>query len=594
MQHSTVSDPLQLPLSGVRLIEASAGTGKTWTIAVLYLRLVLGLGHDGPIPALLPPQILVLSFTRASTAELRERIRSRLEEAARVCRGQQCGDPLLQQLLTRAEDPADLMVWARRLELAAQWMDEAAVSTIHSWCQRMLGEHAFGSGRPFEQATEADESAMLAEAIDDYYREHLSQLSADDSTLLEQLLPFKDLRKWLQQNHEFEPEQLIGLPSDLCSPQQLLQEQLGAPRDQLLFAYRALQEILREQGETLNQLIERALNKDLDRRSYKSLDFKRLLDWSRDEGSLEDLLALGNNYSKFAQSALKDGTKKAGITPRHRAFDYLDQIATAWNSLQTSILPIAVSGHALLWVRERVADAKRRSAQIGYSDMLTQLQEALRAPGGSLLAAQLRQRHPVALIDEFQDTDVRQWSIFEQIYLSPEAQQDPHCALILIGDPKQAIYGFRGADLNTYLAARTRAQPPIHRLQFNHRSTQPMIAAVNRLFERAERAKPDGAFGLGSGEQAVEFHPVQPGRDDPGLLVDGQPCSALRVVLLSWEPLPKASYRACAAENAAAEIRRLLQAGLDGKARFAGGAQTLCAAPVVHTGACRPGADAIR
>ena len=135
---------LTFPLHGSQLIEASAGTGKTFTISALYLRLVLGHGGEqGFGRELLPPQILVVTFTDAATKELRERIRTRLAEAARFFRGDLAeADPLLVQL--RDDYPAD--AWpacANRLEVAAQWMDEAAVSTIHSWCQRMLREHAF-------------------------------------------------------------------------------------------------------------------------------------------------------------------------------------------------------------------------------------------------------------------------------------------------------------------------------------------------------------------------------------------------------------------------------------------------------------------
>ena len=163
---------LTFPLHGSRLIEASAGTGKTFTISALYLRLILGHGGDAAFrEALLPPQILVVTFTDAATRELRDRIRARLVEAASVFRGDAQGDELLREL---RGDFAQTQ-WdecARRLELAAQWMDEAAVSTIHGWCQRMLREHAFDSGSLFSQTLETDHSELLAEVVRDYWRQH--------------------------------------------------------------------------------------------------------------------------------------------------------------------------------------------------------------------------------------------------------------------------------------------------------------------------------------------------------------------------------------------------------------------------------------
>ncbi|WP_313433023.1 UvrD-helicase domain-containing protein, partial [Pseudomonas sp.] len=155
---------LSFPLQGSQLIEASAGTGKTFTISALYLRLILGHGDEqGFGRELLPPQILVVTFTDAATKELRERIRARLAEAARFFRGElEGGDPLLLQL---RDDYAEAH-WPRcanRLEVAVQWMDEAAVSTIHGWCQRMLREHAFDSGSLFTQSLETDHSVLLGQ-----------------------------------------------------------------------------------------------------------------------------------------------------------------------------------------------------------------------------------------------------------------------------------------------------------------------------------------------------------------------------------------------------------------------------------------------
>ncbi|MBI1906181.1 MAG: UvrD-helicase domain-containing protein, partial [Rhodocyclales bacterium] len=175
-----VLQPLSFPLCGSRLIEASAGTGKTYTIAALYVRLVLG--HGGAAAharALVPPEILVVTFTDAATKELRERIRARLAQAAAYFLADPAapaeGDDLLHAL--RADyPPAQWPGCARRLQLAAEWMDEAAVSTIHGWCNRMLREHAFDSGSLFSQTLETDQSELLAESVRDYWRSFIAPL----------------------------------------------------------------------------------------------------------------------------------------------------------------------------------------------------------------------------------------------------------------------------------------------------------------------------------------------------------------------------------------------------------------------------------
>ncbi len=166
-------NPLTLPLHGLQLIEASAGTGKTFTLAALYLRLVLERG-------LFPPQILVMTFTEAATAELRERIRERLAQAARFFAADAAvpGDDFLKDL-GRQIAPADWPTCAARLDLAAQWMDEAAIFTIHGWCSRMLKTHAFDSASLFEQSRVDDSERLKRGAVQDYWRRWFYALPVD-------------------------------------------------------------------------------------------------------------------------------------------------------------------------------------------------------------------------------------------------------------------------------------------------------------------------------------------------------------------------------------------------------------------------------
>ncbi|RZI63223.1 MAG: exodeoxyribonuclease V subunit beta, partial [Variovorax sp.] len=182
-------DPLTLPLWGSRLIEASAGTGKTWTIAALYLRLVLGHGEadadgtsTGYMRPLVPSEILVMTFTRAATRELSDRIRARLLQAARCFRGEAVvddGDAFLRGLIDAYADGAPRQSAAWRLAMAAESMDDAAVHTIDAWCQRMLREHAFDSGCLFDEELTSNERAMLDEAAQDYWRRQLYPLSGE-------------------------------------------------------------------------------------------------------------------------------------------------------------------------------------------------------------------------------------------------------------------------------------------------------------------------------------------------------------------------------------------------------------------------------
>ena len=186
---SHVLQPLHFPLWGSRLIEASAGTGKTWTIAALYLRLVLGHGADDGIgKALMPPDILVMTFTRAATRELSDRIRARLIEAVQCFRGEADPEPhdqFLRDLRDAYAPGTERETAAWRLDMAAQCMDDAAIHTIDAWCQRMLREHAFDSGNLFDETLEADEGQRQTEAAQDYWRQQCYPLSGE---VLEEVL----------------------------------------------------------------------------------------------------------------------------------------------------------------------------------------------------------------------------------------------------------------------------------------------------------------------------------------------------------------------------------------------------------------------
>ena len=162
-------DLLNSPLEGMNLIEASAGTGKTFTIAGLFLRLILEKGF-------LVDEILVVTFTEGATAELKERIRSGLQAALTAITKGRRGDEAFIQGLVRRHEESRLRALGR-LEEALRQFDDAAIHTIHGFCGRILQENAFETGLPFGMELTADEEKVREEILLDFWRRHVSQIS---------------------------------------------------------------------------------------------------------------------------------------------------------------------------------------------------------------------------------------------------------------------------------------------------------------------------------------------------------------------------------------------------------------------------------
>lgn len=554
---------LAFPLRGSQLIEASAGTGKTFTISALYLRLVLGHGGEsaGFGRELLPPQILVVTFTDAATKELRERIRTRLAEAARFFRDEiNAPDSLILEL--REQYPAEQWAaCANRLDIAAQWMDEAAVSTIHSWCQRMLREHAFDSGSLFTQTLETDHSDLLGQVLRDYWRLFCYPMQGDALNWVRanwvgpaQLLP--RVRALFGSEHR---EPSAQTPAELIEA--CLQE-----RREALVQLKAPWRLWA--GELRDICLQGVASKSVDGRKLQARFFEpwfeKISAWAEDE-SVEQL-DIGTGFTRLTPDGMSEAWK--GEAPQHPALEAMAGLKASLEALPSP--DAAVLQHAAQWVGERFEEEKRRRAEMGFDDMLLRLDSALHSDGGERLATLIREQFPVALIDEFQDTDPVQYRIFESIYRI-EAN-DPETGLFLIGDPKQAIYAFRGADIYTYLRARQATTGRLHTLGTNFRSSQAMVSAVNHVFLQAEQ-RPQGRgaflFREDDGQNPVPFLAVAAQGRKEHLQVEGQGVPALNFWHLPAEqPLSGAQYRQQQAAACASAIVQMLNGGQQGRSGF--------------------------
>jgi exodeoxyribonuclease V beta subunit len=486
-------EALTFPLHGSRLIEASAGTGKTWTIAALYLRLVLGHGGgDGYVRPLAPGEILVMTFTRAATRELSNRVRERLVEAAAFFRGELAiDDPYLADLAHSYPSHAERQLAAHRLILAAETMDEAAIFTIDAWCQRMLREHAFDSGSLFDEELVSDERALFEDAAHDYWRQNVYPLN---STALAALMTcWQDVGALKQSVHELvrkadvlaanrdkSADEVPGeaLAALIARVERTRQAELARIKQGWFDRANEMEQWIAGQRE----IAPKCFNGNKLRADSLVKWFDGLRAWASDPSKETPAAMTDTAWHRLTPDGMIDACSKNFSVAVPECFD---ATTDTWEALK-AIDPLAhaLYRHAAASIAGRMAELKRRNRQFGFADMQERLKVALEGPNGEALRKRITAQYPIAMVDEFQDTSPDQYAIFDLLYRVGD--NAPAQGLFLIGDPKQSIYGFRGADIHSYLKARAATEGRHYQLGTNYRSTTALVEAVNQLFLHAE------------------------------------------------------------------------------------------------------------
>jgi exodeoxyribonuclease V beta subunit len=460
-------DARTVPLEGSNLIEASAGTGKTYSIAILVLRLVL----EQKLPL---KDILMVTFTKAAVAELNERVRLFLRMAWQCSRGGDCADPLIAGIVTDAvasgTDAAGLLNDAMLL------LDDLSVLTIHGFCQNMLREFAFETAHPFAAETIPSIKPMATDLFNKFWRQRINTLPP---ALLRQLNPVA-LRRQLSDavNDQLDGRYYYGYEPDRDYK----------PSETLIAGWIAELEAFAQQAA------------DKEQAAYD-------LYWNAVQAKIQT----GKNLvSHNAGRRPHNKPRRQFRKNLKEDFDYIQkhhpEIA---ESLQAFLnehathdsLCAGIHEHLRYWTLQEllhsVSLVKKRINVITYSDMIGKLRDALQGPNRDAIVAGMRARYKAAFIDEFQDTDRRQYEIFEAAF-------GAETILFLIGDPKQSIYGWRSADVFTYFEAR-RGVDRVYSMNTNFRSSAALIDGMNYFF----LPKPGfSTFAFPEGEDSFSYIPV--------------------------------------------------------------------------------------
>ncbi|MDE2054209.1 MAG: UvrD-helicase domain-containing protein, partial [Xanthomonadaceae bacterium] len=473
---NTLHDPLQLPLDGIRVVEANAGTGKTFTIAALYLRLILEQG-------LKPEEIVVATFTRAATAELSERLCDWLAQAGQALLDDQpeCardGDTgelsMIRRIIAQARQQAEragdadaLGSLGQRASDALLAIDTAQISTLHGFCFRVLGEFGFDTGSSLRRPELIEDMRALdLEIVRDFWRRGSGDVAT--ATLL----------------------------ADTWGDPDSLAKQVGDPRweDRTIelprpdFAaldagFDAARTRLAAWGETEAAAFETELQRCLSTprtRAACMQAWHALHDWaitSSTESAFDGFDA--KTVTSIGAEKIEGLTPK-GMRPEGQVFDDLAALAHAHAAIaaaheyEEKFRGAELLCEARTFLEEQRAHRLDERGLMGHDRAVRNLEAALAKGDAARVIAAIQRRWKAALIDEFQDTDDAQWNVVHKLF--------GDTTLILVGDPKQAIYGFRGGDVFAWRKATDYAAGERLALTTSYRSGMRLCSAVNALF----------------------------------------------------------------------------------------------------------------
>ncbi|MGA1823680.1 MAG: exodeoxyribonuclease V subunit beta [bacterium] len=536
-------DLLNSPLDGRNLIEASAGTGKTYTIASLYIRLLLE-------KRLSVDEILVVTFTIAATEELRGRIRNKIRELQDAYTKGRIDDEFLTGMIKKVPDARSSLIL---LANALSCFDEAAIFTIHGFCQRILQDKAFECSSYFTTDLITNQKDLLQEVTDDFWRIHIYPASPHFISFIQS----KKKDGWNPQDLALFAAKNINKPNLKIIPEGDLSdtEELEA---HCLKIHGQMCELWQHARAEIENIL--VTSTALKRNIYKVASIPSLLRGMDSYCNRNELNTLNDRVNlfpfghikKFASQSLSSAVKKGYDPPQHSFFDVCDRLILALEDLNAAFEQrlLALRKEFISFVCEELSRRKHKQNIRSFDDLLADLQIALQKEGGINLAETLRTKYKAALIDEFQDTDPVQYAIFKTIY--PNNMN----TLFLIGDPKQAIYSFRGADIFAYLEA-AKDVDYTYTLGTNWRSAPELIEAVNTIFSNHYRP-----FLFDD----IPFNPVKPSRKEKKdvLTIYGKPDrSPLKVWFMRRNEAEKSINKGYAQDEialaVATEIGRLLQ-----------------------------------
>lgn len=447
----------EVKFQGHHLVEAAAGTGKTYSITALYVRALIE-------KQLLPSQILVLTFTNDATAELQLRLRTRIKELIHVAEGGESSDQFVNTYIHELS-PRQI----EHLKSCLFYFDEAAISTIHGFCQKILSENHLDFKISSKFDVETNIYPLILEAVDIFWEQYFFKSNPNDEFEAWRLhhlnVTFKSPDHLLKSIYPIIEKSEVEI-----FPNELAMDKFEHIFEKVRTTYLSINQYFNSEKDAFHSFFySDALNKS----SYRNKD-QMLSDFEEWMNQNHSCPITYDKLKFFGSVTLTNRTKQSHSAPNFTFANFVDDYIEWYEQLKG--IELVFTCLAINKIRWNIQELKKKRGIVGYDDLVLRVKEGLTT--SSVLCKKLAHKFPIAFIDEFQDTDHIQYSIFKSIY---KAEEDT--CLIMIGDPKQAIYRFRGADIYTYLAVR-KTIPSNNRYSLinNYRTSKNLLDGINAFF----------------------------------------------------------------------------------------------------------------
>ena len=448
---------IESPISGTNLIEASAGTGKTYTLSIIYLRLIVE-------KKLKIEDILVVTFTIAATTELRQKIRDRLREALDVINGKDIDNETISHLMKKYKGDK---VTEQIILTALKSFDQASIYTIHSFCRQLLVDNAFESGVLFTSEIVKDNDFIKQGAADQWRKTLYNSSQAIVSYVMNNSNANELVE--LYAKRPLSTELIIKPEAGVAS------ESLDRFYNLICAYYSELAEAWHTGKENVSEIFYR--DNYLSGAIYRKASKEALLEDMDQYVISANPLIIFDKFENFTTDKIKRSLNKGNEYIENNVFNICQKIYTTYSEYINSGSEFLVNMKKSFFetMDELILNEKSISTGTSFDDLIKAAHRGLRGASGEQLKERVRARYKAALIDEFQDTDDLQFEIFNSLF------NNKSTILFLIGDPKQAIYRFRGADIFSYLKAKEKVDKK-YTLTSNWRSRYELIESVNDIF----------------------------------------------------------------------------------------------------------------